>query len=643
MASSHSASPGPHSGPNAAFRQLRGQLSPGEFAAAVRRAAREIGEQVACDARYVGRVESGEIRCPNYAYERVFLYMFPGWTLTDMGFAPRETVRGRAPRSTAHESDTASPNAPTPSRGTSVADDHHTGHTQHGASEAPNGITSPSEPTYRGDPQHLDNLSDLHGSGATGALLPWRLPSRGSAQESPATGPGHLTGLPSTPNPVERPSHLDRPEGGNSDELCHRPHTKPDTHRTLACLADLAESRDAGPNGPEEPNSPDCTDDPASPASPASLKDLGSLEDPESPNELNTTAATEYDEESDVFRRAFMTGGSAALAAVPLGGYLAGAAHAAPSPARAGEREVSSVESAVRRIRVLDDQHGGDGLYRRAGDTLNAAHQLLDAGTHRQSTSDRLHASAGELAISVGWLAHDSGRLSDARSHYAEALATARVAGDPALEAHAFCNTAFLARDADRPREAVRAAQAGQLAAKHLGSGQLLSLLALREAGGWARLGDRSSCQEALTRAGRLFAHGTSDTDPEWMSFFGQAELAGLQAQCWSALSDWKRAAECARRAVALQNPHFARNTALFTAELAGNLAAQGELEEAAAAGSRALNLLEPVRSSRILGMLDTTAHRLRAHQHEQAVAGFLERYRRKRRHALEPVVGRPA
>jgi hypothetical protein len=63
--------------PNLAFRRLRGQRSPGEFAAAVRRAAREIGELVSCDARYIGRVEAGEIRCPNYAYERVFLHMFP--------------------------------------------------------------------------------------------------------------------------------------------------------------------------------------------------------------------------------------------------------------------------------------------------------------------------------------------------------------------------------------------------------------------------------------------------------------------------------------------------------------------------------------------------------------------------------------
>ena len=84
--------------PNTAFRQLRGRLSPGEFAAAVRRAAREIGEQVSCDARYVGRVEAGEIRCPNYAYERVFLHMFPGRTLTDLGFTPRAEVRGRGAR-----------------------------------------------------------------------------------------------------------------------------------------------------------------------------------------------------------------------------------------------------------------------------------------------------------------------------------------------------------------------------------------------------------------------------------------------------------------------------------------------------------------------------------------------------------------
>ena len=481
MASSPSASQEPRGtarGSNTAFRRLRGTLSPGEFAAAVRRAAREIGEQVSCDARYIGRVEAGEIRCPNYAYERVFLHMFPGYSLTDMGFAPRESVRGRAARA---------------------------GEERGGADEAAHGVDF-------------------------ALLLP----------------------------PMRHP--------------------------------------DASPGGARR----HCTDCP------------------------------EIHEESDVLRRAFMTGGPAALAAVSFGATSARAATGPPgipSPGRrAGGSDAAAVEGAVRHIRLLDDRHGAGALYRHAGDSLRAAYEMLDAGAQRQSVFNRLHSGAGELAISVGWLAHDSGRFGDARSHYAEALATARVAADPALEAHAFCNTAFLARDAGRPREAVRAAQAGQQAAKHLGSDRLLALLALREAGGWAGLGDRPGCEQALGRAHALFARGPEDADPEWMTFFGEAELEGLEAQCWSALGAWPLAAEHAQRAVDLQDPHFVRNKALYTAELADDLTGRRRPDEAAAAGTRALALLGPVQSRRIREMLGRTARRLWPYASEPSVRDFLAR-----------------
>ncbi|MEU0844843.1 tetratricopeptide repeat protein [Streptomyces sp. NPDC005962] len=431
--------------PNAAFRLLRGQLSPAEFAASVRRAAREIGEQVSCDARYIGRVESGAIRCPNYAYERVFRHMFPGRTLTDLGFTPREAVRGRP------------------------------------------------------------------------------------------VGPAAV--------PAPRPE--------------------------------------------PEPRAP---------------------------------ADIDIFEESELLRRAFMAGGAAA------------AADAVRTSRRAGQAEAAAVEEAVRRIRLLDDRHGADSLYVHTARPLSAAYALLDAGGHSRSVVERLYVGAGELAISVGWLAHDSGRLTDARSHYAEALATARVTGDPALEAHAFCNTAFLARDAGRPREAVRAAQAAQRAARRLASPRLLSLIALREAGGRAWLADRGGCERALLRAQSLFGRGACDDDPEWMTFFGEAELEGLEAQCWSALGDWGRATEHARRAVSLQKPHFTRNIALFTTELASDLVADGEPEAAAAAAGRALGLLNQVTSSRIRRMLEDTARLLRPHGRNPLVADFLARYQQAHR-----------
>ncbi|WP_069172907.1 transcriptional regulator [Streptomyces griseus] len=436
--------------PNLAFRRLRGQRSAGEFAATVRRAAREIGEHVACDARYIGRVESGEIRCPNYAYERVFLHMFPGATLESLGFSARESVRGRRARS-----------APPP-----------------------------------------------------------------------------------------------------------HPTTPPTLH-------------------------------------------------------------SDIDEESDVLRRVFMTSGTATVAAASLGlgGPSAAALTTVPAQRRVGEAEVSAVENAVRRIRLLDDRHGADRLYRRASQPLRAAYALLDADTAaRRSTLDRLHAGAGELAISVGWLAHDSGRFEDARSHYAEALATARLAGDAALEAHAFCNVSFLARDTGRAREAVRAAEAGQRAARPLGSPRLTALLALREAGGRAWLGDRTGCEQAVGRARTAFEQGARASDPEWMTFFREAELEMLQAQCWSALGDWPRAARHARRATRLQDPHFTRNLALYQAQLTGDLARAGRADEAAAAGHQVLDLLDQVRSSRIRGMLASAVCVLRPRGGPE-VAALLNRY----------------
>lgn len=471
--------------PNIAFRKLRGQRSPGEFAAAVRRAAREIGERVSCDARYVGRVEAGEIRCPNYAYERVFLHMFPGRTLTDLGFTPRSVVRGRGART---------------------------------AEEPP---SHPTNPAHNAVPEH-------------------------SAPEAHET------------------------------QGAYAPYDSYDTYETY---------------GNHDRNH----------------------------------------EESDVQRRAFMTGGTATVAAAslsPLGLALGGTAQAAERPVRrVGSAEAGAVEEAVRQIRLLDDRHGADGLYQRAAAPLRTAYALLDAGTARRSTADRLHSGAGELAISVGWLAHDSGRFDDARSHYAEALATARMSGDAALEAHAFCNTAFLARDAGRPREALRAAQAAQRVARPLGSQRLQSLLALREAGGWAGLGDRTACAQALARAQAFYDRGPSDADPEWMSFYGDAELEGLEAQCWSALGDWPRAARHARRAAALQDPHFTRNIALYTAELADDLVRGGRPDEAAVAGLRVLDLLDQVQSSRILGMLAATARVLLPHRRASGVSAFLERH----------------
>ncbi|MER7669239.1 tetratricopeptide repeat protein [Kitasatospora sp. NPDC096128] len=534
--------------PNTVMRELRGDRSPGEFAAAVRRAAREIGEHVSCDARYVGRVESGEIRCPNYAYERVFRHMWPERTLTDLGFSPRTAVRRRSADGARAAAESAALHLPI--------------HPPFPPLPAPRSPLSTQLP-YAASPY----------AGPTAPDGP-RWPRAGAVPRGPDGSP-----YPDEENDdVRRRTFL---AGGST---------------ALATVIGIDRPAAAGPVSPA-----------VTPAFPATGPGIGPVPAQGAFPGMEFTAPVLH----------------GADPAVP------GRPGPVPPPRKVGAAEVLGVEQAVRDIRLADDAHGADALYELAGQSLRTAYLLLNEGEYSEETERRLQAGAGELAISVGWLAHDSNRLADARSFYAEALATARMAGDSALEAHVFCNSAFLARDAGRPREALRAAQAGQSAARELDSARLLALLAMREAGAWAVLRDRSACERAIGRAYALFDRGPSETDPEWMSFFGEAEIAGLQSQCWSALEDWERASEQAALAIALQEPHFVRNRVLYTAELAHDRLGRGDLAGAAHHGSAAVALFGEVRSARIRSMLADTAGRLRPHASVAEVRRFLVGYDR--------------
>ncbi|GAA3101285.1 hypothetical protein GCM10020254_53570 [Streptomyces goshikiensis] len=111
------------------------------------------------------------------------------------------------------------------------------------------------------------------------------------------------------------------------------------------------------------------------------------------------------------------------------------------------------------------------------------------------------------------------------------------------------------------------------------------------------------------------------------MSFFGEAELEFLEARCWATLGEHARAARHARRAADLRDPHFARNVALYTAELADDLAHAGAPDEAAWAGGRVLDLLTEVQSTRVRSMLSATAQTLVPHQRSPRVGAFLNRH----------------
>ncbi|MFK4694148.1 hypothetical protein [Streptomyces pristinaespiralis] len=330
-------------------------------------------------------------------------------------------------------------------------------------------------------------------------------------------------------------------------------------------------------------------------------------------------------EAAPVERRIFLADGAgAALALLPLG--------AAPQqgPGRIGAAAVHAVDHAVTTIYAHDQDHGSAALRRDATRALHTAYLWLQEGTYSDETGKRLRSATGHLSIAAGWLSYDSGRAADARSLYCEALAAARIADQPGLEGHAFGCLSLLAKASGRPREAIAAAQGAQSAVRTYGSPRMLSLFAMREAGGWALLGDASATDTAIVRAHHLYAKGPSDADPAWLEFFTPAELAGLEALARADLDQHERAAAGAEQAVLLHGDAFTRNRALYTADIAIQHAVSDrpELETAAEAAGRVLAYLPTVRSDRLLQQLHNVDSALQRHAGIPAVADWLEKYR---------------
>ncbi|WP_369228854.1 hypothetical protein AB5J56_00415 [Streptomyces sp. R21] len=329
------------------------------------------------------------------------------------------------------------------------------------------------------------------------------------------------------------------------------------------------------------------------------------------------------EEERDVERRAFLLDGAGVVLGFPLGAQPRGTG-------RIGAPEIRAVSKAVRTIYAHDHDHGSGPLRRDAAEALHAAYGWLQEGTYTERTGQRLRSAIGALSIAAGWLSYDSGRAGDAHSLYGEALAAARIADDPELEAHAFGCLSLLAKASGRPREAISAAQGAQTVARRLGSPRMLALFNMREAGGWALMDDRSATDKAIVRAHNFYAKGPSDADPGWLEFFAPGELAGLESLARADLGQHERAASGAEQAVLLHGEAFARNRALYTADVAIQHAVRDkpEPEAAAEAAGRVLAFLPEVRSDRLLQSLHHVAGALQRHRRVPAVADWIEEYR---------------
>lgn len=252
----------------------------------------------------------------------------------------------------------------------------------------------------------------------------------------------------------------------------------------------------------------------------------------------------------------------------------------------------------------LDDQTGGSAVSDITLWCLREVDTLLNHSEYAEAAGRELLLAYGELAEMAGWLEFDAGRTMTAQYQFGEALRAAQLADDLNLEVLILASMIMLARGRGRPREAVQLSQLAQRRASGWGTTRLMSLLAAREAIGWAQAGDSAAAQSAMNRALHTFDPNPAADDPAWLSFYTAAELLALQSSVSSYLERSAQAVTQLRMSLQALDPGYQRNRALYSARLALAHLVEGDDRSACATLSGDLALFTKVRSGRALAHL---------------------------------------
>jgi transcriptional regulator with XRE-family HTH domain len=305
----------------------------------------------------------------------------------------------------------------------------------------------------------------------------------------------------------------------------------------------------------------------------------------------------------DVERRDFL-GGSAGLAVTML------LPQDVATPGRIDAAQAAQCWTALCRLFELDDRQGGATVYQVAEGMARRLQDALRRGSYVPSVGRELQSVTAATMEHAGWLAYDAGWQHKARHWWLEACHRAELAEVPDARVTALASMALQAGNTPGGgRETVDLAHAARVAAGDRATPILLSLLAAREAVGHAQTGDRKAAVSAISQACRWLDHGRGEDEPFWLDFWGPADLAWHETQVALATGNGKSAELAARTTLShADTGAFPRNHTLYTINLASILTRLGQLDEAIAVISDAVQQVDSVRGSgRIVARLNRT------------------------------------
>ncbi|MGW4866530.1 helix-turn-helix domain-containing protein [Streptomyces chartreusis] len=212
-----------------------------------------------------------------------------------------------------------------------------------------------------------------------------------------------------------------------------------------------------------------------------------------------------------------------------LEGWLQPAPAAEPTRhrGRIGRREVRELETTARAFRAWDHRYGG-GLRRKAvvGQLNEVAGHLED---HQAPGVERgLFQIMAHLSGTAATMAWDSGLQRQAQDYYLLALRAAHAARDSAFGANVMAGMARQMLYRDLPQDALELVHLAQKGGGKAADARVRAMLHTREAWAYAAMGRTAAFRRATGEATEALGEAGGDGEPYWITYFGEAELAGV-------------------------------------------------------------------------------------------------------------------
>ena len=200
----------------------------------------------------------------------------------------------------------------------------------------------------------------------------------------------------------------------------------------------------------------------------------------------------------------------------------------------------------------------------------------------------RLVSSLLELA---GYEAIDLGMDGHAQQHYLRALEISATSGERVYGGYLIAvSLAHLALHCGDAAQAARLAAAAIRGTEGHASPAVFSAFRMVLARAHARRGDEPACIAAIARAETDLARSNPADEPDWISYFGEADLADERAHCFFDLGQQSHAQREVELAIRLVEPTRVRRLAIDNALHASSLARSHQIDHACAVARQAVD-----------------------------------------------------